>query len=463
MSEQALDLRKSMHIVRRHRTLVGIFAALGLLAGAVFTALNPPVLTTSALVELQPTLRDLPSQVVIAGSDPVLRSASHNVDPPVSVQDLRKKLVVKSLATNLIEIEAHGSTAAQAENTANVVAQSYIAYLSSPGSPGGAVPAQLLQRATIATQTPLAVQLLVTEGIGALLGLVIGAIIAMAISRGDKRLRERDEIADSIGVPVLASIPVGHPSGPAGWTKLLQDYEPGVVHAWRLRNALQYLGLTGVSLADLRENHGSLAVVSLASDTGALALGPQLAVFAASLGIPTALIIGPQQDPNATATLRAACAVPSAAPSRRSNHLQVAVADHESGGAPPEAALTIVVSVVDERSPRVADTMPATTTVLGLTAGGATAAQLARVAVSAAAVGRQITGIFVADPDRTDKTTGRIPQLTRPEQMMPTRLTSKSPEPRASKPMETRVSKPTETRVSKPAETKTSKPTETRL
>jgi capsular polysaccharide biosynthesis protein len=456
MSEQALDLRKSMHIVRRHRTLVGIFAALGLLAGAVFTALNPPVLTTSALVELQPTLRDLPSQVVIAGSDPVLRSASHNVDPPVSVQDLRKKLVVKSLATNLIEIEAHGSTAAQAEDTANVVAQSYIAYLSSPGSPGGAVPAQLLQRATIATQTPLAVQLLVTEGIGALLGLVIGAIIAMAISRGDKRLRERDEIADSIGVPVLASIPVGHPSGPAGWTKLLQDYEPGVVHAWRLRNALQYLGLTGVSLADLRENHGSsLAVVSLASDPGALALGPQLAVFAASLGIPTALVIGPQQDPNATATLRAACAVPSAAPSRRSNHLQVAVADHESGGAPPETALTIVVSVVDERSPRVADTMPASTTVLGLTAGGATAAQLARVAVSAAAVGRQITGIFVADPDRTDKTTGRIPQLARPEQMMPTRLTSKS--------TETRVSKPTETRASKPPETRISKPTETRL
>ena len=35
---------------------------------------------------------------------------------------------------------------------------------------------------------------------------------------------------------------------------------------------------------------------------GAVAVGPQLATFAASLGIPTALVVGPQQDATVTAT-----------------------------------------------------------------------------------------------------------------------------------------------------------------
>ena len=53
-------------------------------------------------------------------------------------------------------------------------------------------------------------------------------------------------------------------------------------------------------------------------------------------------------------------------------------------------------------------------TVLGVSAGAATADQLARVAVSAAANGSEITGILVADPDSADPTTGRVPQLARP-------------------------------------------------
>ena len=61
--------------------------------------------------------------------------------------------------------------------------------------------------------------------------------------------------------------------------------------------------------------------------------------------------------------------------------------------------------------------------VLGVSAGAATAEQLARAAVSAAADGRDIAGILVADPDPTDHTTGRLPQLAPPaHRKMPTRL-----------------------------------------
>ena len=67
--------------------------------------------------------------------------------------------------------------------------------------------------------------------------------MALAIGRNDRRLRERDEIANSIGIPVLASVPVARPSAAAGWTNLLEDYKPSSVHAWQLRAALQQLDL----------------------------------------------------------------------------------------------------------------------------------------------------------------------------------------------------------------------------
>ena len=122
--------------------------------------------------------------------------------------------------------------------------ESYIAYIGSPNNPGGQVQAQLLQPATSGTG-PSLLKHLVSYSIFALLGAVfgaaIGAIIALAITRSDRRLRQRDEIANSIGVPVLASFPVGHPSNPGDWTRLLKDYKPGALHALQLRKALQQL------------------------------------------------------------------------------------------------------------------------------------------------------------------------------------------------------------------------------
>ena len=157
---------------------------------------------------------------------------------------------------------------------------------------------------------------------------------------------------------------------------------------------------------------------------GALALGPQLAVFGASQGIPTSLVIGPQQDAAATATLRTACAVPLHEASMRHGMLRL-IAYDEGGGfdMQPDTALLIVVAVVDSRAPKMPDTMRTNATVIGVSAGAATAEQLARAAVVAGADGREITGILVADPDPADQTTGRIPHLARPaRRRLPNRL-----------------------------------------
>ena len=199
----------------------------------------------------------------------------------------------------------------------------------------------------------------------------------------------------------------------------MEDYKPTAVDAWQLHTALQQLGMTEHNLLGRPPHNGggggfSLAVLSLSCDPRALALGPQLAVFAASQGIPTALVIGPQQDTNATAGLRTAGAVPPSASSKRPNLLRVTVSDEGNVVGQADAALIVVVVVVDDQAPEIPHTMRTTATVIGVSAAAATAEQLARVAVIAAADGREITGILVADPESTDRTNGRIPRPVRP-------------------------------------------------
>jgi hypothetical protein len=371
----------------------------------------------------------LATELVVASSDPVLETALRSVHPAMPLQTLRSRVQANSLTNNILSITAQGTTAAQAESAANAVADSYVAYVNSGKVPGGPVQAGILQPASTAAEGSPSSHLLIAGVLGALLGALLGAIGVLAFSHRDRRLRERDEIADSIGVPVLASINVERPSDAAGWTKLFTDYSPGAVDAWRLRKALQYLGVADVNLAGFREGSGfSLGVLSFSFDHEALALGPQFAVFAASLGIPTALVVGPQQDMHTAAALRTACAPPSSGLSSRPGHLRIAVRDHDSGDRQSDAALTVIVAVVDGQAPQIADTMRTNATVLAVTAGAATAEQLARVATAVAAHDGPIAGILVADPDPADPTTGRLPQLARPTQRRrPTRTTGATP------------------------------------
>ena len=52
MSQETLDLRRSMQIIRRHKLLMGIMVALGILAGGAYAVLKPSMVTSTALVLL---------------------------------------------------------------------------------------------------------------------------------------------------------------------------------------------------------------------------------------------------------------------------------------------------------------------------------------------------------------------------------------------------------------------------
>lgn len=418
MSQQQTGLKRSISTILRYKILVSAVTAAGLVIGIVFTVLRPPLPTSEALIVIPQSAPTIATEVVVADSEPVLSGALHSIRPPMSLQTLESSVHVKSITPGVISVSAEGTTRAQADSAANAVAHSYIDYVGKATYPVGHIAAKLLSTTT-ATGAG-SVNQDITDGLlGVLAGLVAGMVLAVIIGRFDRRLRRCDDIANSIGVPVLAAVPAARPPDAAGWRRLLEGYEPGVVEAWRLRQALQSLGFTGANVNDLTAEGGfSLTVLSMASDPKALALGPQLAVFAASIRIPTVLVIGPQQDTNATAALRTACASPLGS-SKRASYLQTVAADSGSVATPYGAKLIVVVTVVDGKTPQMPVTMPTTTTVLAVSVGAGTAEQFARIATVAAADGREVAGFLVADPESADKIMGRIPLPARPVRRVP--------------------------------------------
>ena len=83
-----------------------------------------------------------------------------------------------------------------------------------------------------------------------------------------------------------------------------------------------------------------------------------------------------------------------------------------------------MLTVVDRRQPELERLDDSSVTVLAVSSGTATAEELALAAVTADDAGGRIAGIVVADPDDLDRTTGRLLQHERSQQVpLPTRLT----------------------------------------
>lgn len=202
MRQETPGLSRFLQLVRRAWTAVGEVAVVSLVAGIVFAALHPPMLTSTALVVLPQALQSAQAatsigapdpytatQEVIADSNQVLSAALPYARPAMSLAELRGDVQIRSLTSYVITVSAKGRVAADAEATANAVARSYIAYVSSESSLVGHVEAHMLESATSATGRSLPVSLLITGGFSALYGAIVGVIVALAFAWADRRFR----------------------------------------------------------------------------------------------------------------------------------------------------------------------------------------------------------------------------------------------------------------------------------
>lgn len=176
MSQQASDTPRFVEILGRYRALIGVMAVLGLLGGAVFAALNPPVYTSQALIQF-PSF-SCPAGAMCGG--PAFGSDRPAYDAARSLQSLPRGVQITQLAGNVLLVSATAGTAAQAEAATAAAARSYYAYAESQSYPAGLVSAQLLEPATTATGTTPLIRLRDDMLLGAVFGVLLGGIAALA-------------------------------------------------------------------------------------------------------------------------------------------------------------------------------------------------------------------------------------------------------------------------------------------
>jgi hypothetical protein len=282
----------------------------------------------------------------------------------------------------------------------------------------------VIQKATVATGPSTPVRLLIWAPLSALAAAVLTAIVLLVAARRDPRVRFRDDIADAVGSPVLAAVRSQPQVSVAGWSTLFGTYEATPVESWAYRQLLRGLvpsDRKGELRGAVRVDHpSSMTIISIGGDNHGLAIGPQLAAFASTLGISTHVVPASDADERATA-LWAACLAKRSSFARPGLHLGESAGDTAFD-------LTIVLTVVDRLKPSLRETPASAATILVVGAGTATEEELARVAVAVDDAGRRIDGIIVADPDQTDRTSGRHTMDERAHQAaLPTRITGISP------------------------------------
>ena len=238
MSRQGLDLRRSGQILWRHKIILGGCALLGLAGNAALTMLASQTYTSNTLVVVSPNV-NLETQAVVVDSIPVLADAMSKANLGMSLQQLQAHVQATAVGTQTISIQAQGASASWAQAAASAVTKAYVAYTTSTGNPEGPQPATVFLPATTPAVKPLSTRLWEASLLGLIGGTLVGLIIALGLGRSDRRLRLRDDIADSIGVPVVASLSVRAPKDAAGWATIIGKAEPDGADAWRLRHVLR--------------------------------------------------------------------------------------------------------------------------------------------------------------------------------------------------------------------------------
>jgi hypothetical protein len=273
---------------------------------------------------------------------------------------------------------------------------------------------------------PLVLRLALFEAGGAAAAILVVSFVMLMRGRRARTMRWRDQISDAVGIPVVASLQSRTPRSVGGWGTLLEGYGTDNVEKWTLRQLLRLVtpGHPG-SLAEKPTGaHASPSVVliTLSDDQRALAIGPQLASFAASTGLTVRLV--PSQTHESANALWAACTgIPQGTQPRPGLSVEMGRDD----GDPVD--LVVHLAVIDRQRPilHVVGTDQAVT-LLAVTAGAATADDLARVALAADDTGHPIARIVVVDPDPLDRTTGRLLPSERAHQVpLPSLMTGSAP------------------------------------
>lgn len=148
MTEQLLDTKGSVRLLRRSWHLVAVFALAGLLAAGGYLVSSLPRYHASALVLLpsastpqgtsNSTVRPVTTDARIATSAAVLVPAGRIADPAAVLSQLQQEVKASPVTTGVLKLSATASTRSAAERLANAVASRLVVFLTTNGAAANA-------------------------------------------------------------------------------------------------------------------------------------------------------------------------------------------------------------------------------------------------------------------------------------------------------------------------------------
>ncbi len=143
MSEQVLDVKGAIRLIRRFWVLVLAFVVAGVAAAAAYELITVPSFSATSVVLLpgpasstnstSAAARSVTTEAKIATSAAVLVPAGHEADPALSLRALQQRVTTASAATSVLRITATGASRHQAEALANAVAGQLVTFVASSG------------------------------------------------------------------------------------------------------------------------------------------------------------------------------------------------------------------------------------------------------------------------------------------------------------------------------------------
>jgi capsular polysaccharide biosynthesis protein len=230
--------------------------------------------------------------------------------------------------------------------------------------------------------------------VGTLGGLLVGLLVLSLVHRDDRHLYLRDDIAEATGAPVLLSLSSPRTTSPHQWVHLFTRAQPSPADQWNTRRMLRQL--------DPDDRPGTIVVLTFSDDGRGCTAGPQIAVLAASQGIPARLSVsrGPR-DANVVELRRAIKRI-----TVLGDDLPQNLSLDADGDPSPADRLTIHFCSVERAAPHLLSPNSQATVLLAVSAGSSTAVDLARLALTASDAGMPIRGVILISPDPGDQTTG---------------------------------------------------------
>lgn len=144
MTEQVLDVRGWLRLVRRFWRIVAVFVVLGVAAAAAYVHWVVPGYQASSLVLLPttassgsgttPSARSVTTDARIAVSAAVLVPAGREIDRSLDLPALQRAVSADSTANSVLRITARSSSAREAEALANAVANQLVTFVANNGS-----------------------------------------------------------------------------------------------------------------------------------------------------------------------------------------------------------------------------------------------------------------------------------------------------------------------------------------